>query len=81
MDNKSIWGKELRPGIISWLATTVRGISALPQRLETEVTVRLQNGRQFWLKGQGLGQLRIGQIQEIAFWLRRKFEKAAIPLE
>lgn len=82
IDNRSLWGKELRPGSISWSeAGPVRDITSLPQCIDTEVTVRLQNGRQFWLKGQGPGQLHMGRIQKIAFWLRQKFEKAAIPLE
>jgi hypothetical protein len=82
MDNKSIWGKELRPGSISWLeASPVRGVTSKSQCIETEVAVRLQTGRLFWLKGQGPGQLRMGRIQRVAFWLREKFERAAIPLE
>lgn len=81
-DNRSLWGKELKPGsIILPEADPVPGVGSLPQCIDTEVTVRLQNGRQFWLKGQGPGQLHVGRIQEIAFWLRQKFEKAAIPLE
>jgi hypothetical protein len=82
IDNKSLWGKELRPGsIILPEAGSVPGVTSLPQCIDTEVTVRLQNGRQFWLKGQGPGQLHMGRIQNIAFWLRQKFEEAAIPLE
>lgn len=59
----------------------VSGIASAEQAIGLEVTVRLQNGRQFWLKGQGPGQLKMGRIQKIAFWLRDKFEKAAISLE
>jgi hypothetical protein len=82
MDNKSIWGKELKPGSIVWLeAVPVPGITSKLQCVETEVNVRLQNGRQFWLKGTGPGQLQTGRIQKIAFWLRQKVEKAAFPLE
>jgi hypothetical protein len=82
IDNKSLWDKELKPGSISKPeASAVPGIASPPQCLEAEVTVRLQNGRQFWLKGQGPGQVRMGRIQKIAFRLRQKFEKAAIPLE
>jgi len=82
MDNRSSWGKELRPGSITYLeANTIPGITTLPQCLEVEVTVRLQTGRLFWLKGQGPGQLHMGRIQRVAFWLRNKFEKAGIPQE
>lgn len=82
IDNDSIWGKKLEPGSTNLIeAGSVRGVTAMPHCIDTEVTVRLQNGRQFWLTGQGPGQLRAGRIQKVAFWLRQKFEKAAIPLE
>jgi hypothetical protein len=82
IDNNSVWDKELKPGSINLIeAGTVRGVASLPDCTETEVTIRLQNGRQFWLKGTGPGQLRIGRVQRAAFWLRAKCEKAAIPLE
>jgi hypothetical protein len=81
-DNKSLWGKELRPGSIIWPeAGPVPTVSSQAQCIEMEVTLRLQNGRAFWLKGQGPGQLHMGRTQRVAFWLRQKFEKAAIPLE
>ncbi len=81
-DNKSIWGKELKPGSITYLEVSpVPTITSVPQCTGVEVTVRLQTGRLFWLKGQGPGQLRMGRIQKMAFWLRDKFEKAAVPLE
>jgi hypothetical protein len=82
IDNKSLWDVELRPGSIRWKdASPVKGITSQEQCINTEVAVRLQNGRQFWLKGKGPGQLQVGPIQKIAFWLRQKFEKAAITLE
>jgi hypothetical protein len=81
-DNKSVWGTELKPGTIMFLeAAPVQGITSLDQCVGIEVHIRLQNGRSFWLKGVGLGQLRMGRIQRFAFWLRNKFEKAAVPLE
>ena len=49
--------------------------------MNLEVTVRLQNGRAFWLRGVGPGQMKLGRTQRIALWLRDKLEKAAIPLE
>ena len=59
IDNDSIWDRELKPGSINLIeAGVVRGVTSLPQCTETEVTIRLQNGRQFWLKGTGPGQLR-----------------------
>ncbi|HKW87243.1 MAG TPA: hypothetical protein VJN21_00645 [Candidatus Acidoferrales bacterium] len=82
IDPKSIWGKELKPGSINLIdADPVPGVSSIPDSVNLEVTIRLQNGRQFWLKGAGPGQLRMGRVQRIAFWLRAKCEKAAIPLE
>lgn len=81
-DNKSVWGTELKPGTIMPLeAAPVPGITSLQQCLEIAVQVRLQNGRLFWLQGIGPGQMRMGKIQRFAFWLRNKFEKAAVPLE
>lgn len=78
-DNKSVWGKELRPGSIQAVeAAPVVGFVSLAQCMETEVHIRLQNGRT--LKGQGPGQLRC-RIPRAMFWLRRTFEKTAIPLE
>jgi hypothetical protein len=83
-DNNSIWGKELKPGSIEgrdFQLVPVKGIATPQQALGLEVTVRLQNGRQFWLRGKGPGQLQMGRMQRFAFWFRNKFEKAAIPLE
>jgi hypothetical protein len=81
-DNKSVWGSELKPGTIEFLeAASVASFASLKHGTEIEVHVRLQNGRVFWLKGEGPGQLRIGKIQRLAFWLRSKFERAAAPME
>lgn len=82
IDNKSIWDVELRPGSINWPeGSAVRGVHSMPDCIGTEVSVRLQNGRLFWLKGQGPGQLRMGRVQKVAFWLRDKIEKSAFPCE
>jgi len=83
IDNKSLWGKELKPESVSFLdeVAPVPSITSLPQCADVDVTLRLQSGRQFWLKGQGPGQLYIGRIQRFAFRLRQKFQKAAISLE
>jgi hypothetical protein len=78
IDNESIWGKELKPGTITHVdAAPVRGITYLQQCPAIEVRVRLQNEREF--KGQGPGQLYTG-VRKIAFSLRRKLEKASLPL-
>lgn len=77
-DNKSLWGKELKPGSITYLeAAPVPNITSKQQCMDVEVTIRLQNGREF--RGQGPGQLYKG-IRRIAFSLRQKLEKAALPI-
>ena len=82
IDNKSIWGTKLRPGSINWPeGGPVRGVSSKQDCIETEVSVRLQNGRVFWLKGQGPGQLRMSRVQKFAFLLRDKIEKSSFPAE
>jgi hypothetical protein len=82
-DNESIWGIELKPGSMAFVRNVapVLGVWSMKESLGVGVTVRLQNGRGFWLKGPGPGQLKVGRIQRWAFWLREKCEKAAIPLE
>ena len=83
-DNDSIWDEELPPGSIrgrKFKIATVKGVTTAQEAMNLEVTVRLQNGRAFWLRGKGPGQMKISRIQRIAFWLRDRFEKAAIPLE
>ena len=68
--DKSVCGRELKPGSIEFVeAAPVAGLVSLAQGMEMEVHVRLQNGRTFWLKGTGAGQLRTGRIQRAAFWL------------
>jgi hypothetical protein len=82
IDNVSIWGKELKSGSINIIeAGPVKNVTGIPASIDTEVTLRLQNGREFWLKGSGPGQLLKGRIQRIAFKVRQKFEKVALPLE
>ena len=55
-DNKSLWGSELKPGTIAYLSQVapVPMINSTAECLTVEVTIRLQNGRDF--KGQGPGQ-------------------------
>ena len=78
IDNKSIWGRELRPGTITYLeVASVPKVNKHSQCFEVEVRIRLQNGREF--KGQGPGQLYTG-IRKIGFALRQRIEKASLPL-
>jgi hypothetical protein len=58
-------------------AATVPRIDSLAECPDVEVTIRLQNEREF--KGQGPGQLFTG-VRRIAFMLRRRMEKASLPL-
>lgn len=82
-DNKSIWGKELKPGSINYFddIAFVPGVTSAAQCTDVEVTIRLQSGREFWLKGQGPGQLQARPVQKAAFWLRDKIERAGLPVE
>lgn len=81
-DNKSVWGRELKPGSIAFFeAAPVMGLTSLAECTQIEVHVRLQGKRLFWLKGSGPGQLNKGRLQRAAFWLRDKLERAAFPLE
>ena len=81
-DNKSLWERSAKPGSIVFReASAVPTLTSLDQCMRTEVHVRLQGKRLFWLKGVGPGQERTGRFQRIAFWLRDKFERAAFPLE
>lgn len=58
VDNKSLWGIELRPGSINHFdeVAAVKNISSMEECLQVRVEVRLQTGRLFWLTGQGPGQ-------------------------
>jgi hypothetical protein len=81
-DNKSVWGVELKPGSIEFReAAPVASFTSLDECMKTEVHVRLQGKRLFWLQGVGPGPIHLGRLQRMAFWLRDKFEKAAFPLE
>lgn len=83
VDNHSIWGKELKPGSSEFFnnLAPVKNVTSLVECIEVRLSVRLQNGRRFWLKGQGPGQMSLGLIQRIAFWLRRVVEAGAVPFE
>jgi hypothetical protein len=78
IDNKSIWGKEIRPGTISYLEPAPVPEIYSPQECSSvQIKVRLQNGREF--KAQGPGQLYTG-LRKKAFALRMIMEKASLPL-
>jgi hypothetical protein len=77
-DNKSLWGLELKPGTTTHLSSApVLTLNSLADCLKVEVTVRLQNGREF--KGQGPGQPYTG-FRKHAFALRQKIERSSVPL-
>ena len=80
IDNKSLWEQELKPGSIKAFQNVapVAAITTLQQCLETKVYVRLQNGRE--IKGQGPGEFP-GRLRRTAFWLRRKLDASAVPVE
>jgi hypothetical protein len=80
IDNKSLWEQELKPGSTKFFqnVAVVADITTMQQCLQTMVYVRLQNGRE--IKGQGPGQL-LGRFRRVAFWLRRKLDVLAVPVE
>lgn len=81
-DNKSVWGEELKPGTITFVeAAPLEWSGPLSGIDGIEVHIRLQNGRQFWLRGTGPGALKLGRIQRVAFRLRKKLEAGAVPME
>jgi hypothetical protein len=81
-DNKSVWGRELGPGCIDIVeAAPVASFTSLDQAMKSEVHVRLQGKRLFWLQGEGPGQQHKGRLQRAAFWLRDRLERMAFPLE
>jgi hypothetical protein len=77
-DNKSVWSLELKPGTIVHLsAAPLMKVNTIAECLTLEVTVRLQNGREF--KGQGPGQIRRGWLK-YAYVLRQRIERSSLPL-
>jgi hypothetical protein len=80
--DRTLWGRELKPGAIEFLeATPVPNFTSLDDCCRTEVHVRMQGKRLFWLKGIGPGQEKLGRCQRAAFWVRDKLERMAFPLE
>jgi len=76
IDNKSLWERELKPGSIKFFreVAPVAKITTLEQCMETEVYVRLQNGRE--IKGQGPRRWK-----RSLNWLRLKLEAGAVPVD
>lgn len=86
VDNKSLWGQELRPGSINFFndAVTVRNINSIQECLQIRVVVRLQTGREFWLTGLGPGQdgkVVMGRFQKLAFAIRNFLEKGSLSID
>jgi hypothetical protein len=81
--DESLWDKELKPGTITLRleSAPIRAFQTLAECFDAEVHVRLQNGRQVWLKATGPGQMKMGKGQRIAFWLRDRIEARAFPME
>lgn len=82
-DNSSLWGAVLEPGSINVgiQGAPIPRLDGLPDALSLEVTITLQTGRRFWLRGQGPGQMGRGRIRRAALALRRKLESWLISLE
>ena len=82
-DNKSIWGFVLEPGSMnhSFEVAPVKYVDALADVLSLEVTIRLQTGRAFWLRGEGPGQMGKSRTQRTAFALRAKLESWLVAME
>jgi hypothetical protein len=81
-DNNSVWGVELRPSsIVHAEGQPVSAFHSVREAMETEVHVRLQGKRMFWLQGVGPGQERKGRLQRAAFRVREWLESKAFPLE
>jgi hypothetical protein len=82
-DKKSLWAYVVEPGSINneFVVQPVKRVSSMEEMLRVEVTVRLQTGRAFWLRGQGPGQQGKSRLRQYAFKLRNLLEKMMIPME
>lgn len=82
-DNDSLWGFVLDPGTINneIAGAPVKNAASLQDVLGLEVTIRLQTGRAFWLRGEGPGQMGRRRIQRVLFALRAKLESLLIAME
>jgi hypothetical protein len=82
-DNGSIWGVVIEPGSMNhdFTIVPVRNVTSLEEALSLEITVRLQTGRAFWLRGQGPGQMGRSRFQRALFAIRAKLESWLIAIE
>jgi hypothetical protein len=82
-DNHSLWGFVVEPGTINnkIAGDPVKNAGTLQDALGLEVTIRLQTGRAFWLRGEGPGQMGRGRIQKALFALRAKMESMMVAME
>ncbi len=82
-ENESIRGFVLEPGTANYTLSgaPVRYLRSLQDALGLEVTIQLQTGRRFWLRGQGPGQLGRSRLQRALFALRAKLESMLIAME
>jgi hypothetical protein len=82
-DNESVWGKVIEAGSIynDIVARPVARVASVEELPRIEVTVKLQTGRSFWLRGEGLGQEGKSRLRRLAFNLRNRLEKMMVPME
>jgi len=82
-DNESLWGFVLEPGTMNntLSGAPVKNLGSLQDALGLEVTIRLQTGRAFWLRGEGPGQMGRSRMQRALFALRAKLESMLIAME
>jgi hypothetical protein len=82
-DNQALWGKVLEPRSIhnEFEGAPVQRVSSLSDAIDLEVTIKLQSGRAFWMRGQGPGQQGRGRFRRALFWMREKLEKFMVPME
>jgi hypothetical protein len=84
IDNKSLWGIEMKPGSINHFdaVAPVRDVHSMQDCIHVKVKVRVQTGREFPATGPGLDRKQaMSRGQRIAYWIRDFFDKNAIPME
>jgi hypothetical protein len=76
-------GFVIEPGSINcgFKPPPLKGLDSVENMLQLQVTVRLQTGRAFRLRGQGPGQMGKSRIRRLFFRLRYRIEKMMIPME
>jgi hypothetical protein len=85
-DNKSLWGKELKPGSINSFndVAIVKNVNSIEECFRVRIVIRLQTGREFWLTGVGPGQdgkVVMSRAQRLAFQLRNFLEKRSFSID